>query len=164
MLPAVSVCERVVEMSRAILVSGRSQTAITELVNRANENFEEVYDLIDSVSDDGSGPVTRSGIISPAALAAGTTSNYAPTGLATCNTMRVTPDAGGSVLSGILAASFAQEIVLYNIGAGDLTLAHDATSTAANRFLCPGSVDRIVIANESVTIWYDLTSARWRIR
>lgn len=44
-----------------------------------------------------------------------------------------------------------------------LTLAHDTGSTAANRFYCPGSVNYVLSANGTVTIWYDITSSRWRI-
>jgi hypothetical protein len=40
---------------------------------------------------------------------------------------------------------------------------HDVTSTAANRFYCPGSVDLILNANDSVHIEYDSTSSRWRV-
>jgi len=41
---------------------------------------------------------------------------------------------------------------------------HDATSTAANRFLCPGNVNLVVAANGTAEIWYDVTTARWRAR
>jgi hypothetical protein len=44
-----------------------------------------------------------------------------------------------------------------------LVLIHDATSTAANRFFCPGSVNKTLNTNDSVDIWYDSSSTRWRV-
>lgn len=55
--------------------------------------------------------------------------------------------------------------LLVNVGAFDLVLVHEsASSSAANRFLCPGSVDVTLNPNDSVDIWYDTTSSRWRVK
>lgn len=104
-------------------------------------------------------------VISPATLAAGDTSNYAPTGIGSTNVIRLTGDAGGtSAISGITPVTTTGRVVLLcNIGTVNITLTHDATSTAANRFLCPGSVDLVIPANGSRLIWYDATSSRWRV-
>lgn len=107
---------------------------------------------------------------SPSALAAGSTDNYNPTGMGTANCLRLTPDAGGtSALSGIVptaggaSGAGGRVLLICNIGAANLTLTHDATSTAANRFLCPGSVDLVIPANGARQLWYDTTSSRWRV-
>jgi hypothetical protein len=44
-----------------------------------------------------------------------------------------------------------------------LTLKHDATSTAANRFYLPAGGDYGVAQYEAVQLWYDLASLRWRV-
>lgn len=101
-------------------------------------------------------------VISPAALAAGTTNDYAPTGIATARIIRLTPNAAGSTISGIIAPTALQILTLVNIHATvDITLPSANTgSTAANRFLLIG--DLTIPANDSLNIFYDLTSARWR--
>lgn len=54
--------------------------------------------------------------------------------------------------------------VLINIGtANNLTLKHDVTSTAANRFLTPTGGDHIIPPSGTAAILYDITSSRWRV-
>ena len=54
--------------------------------------------------------------------------------------------------------------VLINIGsANNLTLKHDVTSTAGNRFLTPTGGDHIIPPSGTATILYDTTSSRWRV-
>lgn len=99
--------------------------------------------------------------ISPAQITANT-DNYAPAGLATCGVLRLSTDASRN-LTGITAQSDGAKLLLMNIGANPLVLKHDVTSTAANRFYCPGSVDFRLAANTAAWISYDLTSSRWRV-
>lgn len=75
---------------------------------------------------------------------------------------RLTCDPGAS-LSGMTGGEGGRLSFLFNAGANDLTLTHDAASTAANRFLCPGGTDYLLSANSGVLSWYDTTSSRWRI-
>jgi hypothetical protein len=105
--------------------------------------------------------VTETGIISPAQITVNT-DDYAPTGLATATILRVSTDASRD-LTGITAGASGRRLLLVNVGAFDLVLVHDATSTAANRFLCPGSANFTLNANDSVSLWYDITSTRWRV-
>jgi hypothetical protein len=44
-----------------------------------------------------------------------------------------------------------------------LTLLHDATSTAANRFYLSGGDDLLVPQFGAVQLWYDIASLRWRV-
>lgn len=94
-------------------------------------------------------------------LPLGATANQVLT--ATTNQLRLTGDAGGSSLSGLVFSADGRMVRLHNVGTADITLTHDAGSTAINRFLCPGSVDNILITNSSVDVWYDGISDRWRV-
>lgn len=119
------------------------------------------------------GAVQRSAVLTPAAITVNT-NDYAPTGIE--GTYAVRLSATGAVdLTGIytggtgdtpLPGSNApgRELKLINIGANTITLKHDVTSTAAYRFLCPGSVDFSLTANTVADLWYDTTSARWRVK
>ena len=105
----------------------------------------------------------------PAQLTANT-DNYAPTDIQKMTVLRLDTDAARN-LTGIEApdniidqySPNGRMLLLHNIGSNDMTLVHDATSTAANRFFCPGSVNFLLITNASVWIRYDSTSSRWRV-
>jgi hypothetical protein len=106
------------------------------------------------------------GDISPGALAAGATANYAPAGVGTCAIMRLTPNAAGSTISGITTGADGRQIIIHNLStAATITLLHDdgASSTAANRFLCPNAQSVVLPPLGSATIVYDATSSRWRV-
>lgn len=113
-----------------------------------------------------SGAVIHSGVISPAALGAGPTADYAPTGLSTCNTIRQDMSAAG-VVSGLIAQANGRRIRLFNISGtalNTLTLTHnDGASAAANRFLLPANSSLIIPCNSGVDLAYDGTSSCWRI-
>lgn len=103
----------------------------------------------------------RSNVISPAQLVANT-DNWAPAGLATATTIRFSTDAARNI-TGITAQPAGTEVLLVNIGAQNAVLVHDATSTAANRFLCPGAANFTLNAGDACWIWYDTGSSRWRV-
>ena len=108
------------------------------------------------------GTVSFNGELTPAAISANT-NNYAPTGIDTCNFLRLSAS-GNFNLTGIIAPSPAsnQAIFVVNVGASNsITFKNnDASSTAANRFLLGG--DKNVQTDEGILIIYDQTSARWR--
>lgn len=143
------------------LASGGSFTAADELVVQ----FLEKGDTgdVDASAIATSFGFTGAAIISPTALSAAT-DNWNPTGLADAVVIRAsTNDATARNLTGIVAPSPAAVKVklLQNIGAGNLVLIHDLTSTAANRFYCPNGVDMKLPPNAAVMIVYDSTSSRW---
>lgn len=71
---------------------------------------------------------------------------------------------GAFNLTGINGGSDGRVLFLQNESAANtLTLVHDATSTAANRFLCPGGVNFALGPTEGVFAIYDSTNTRWRI-
>ena len=103
---------------------------------------------------------------SPAALAAGSTNNYNPAGLATTSRIRITPDVGGtSLLTGIVAQLDGDIRILLNLSSSaNLTLSpEDASSTAANRFTLPGAVPFTIAPGGSCAIIYDGTTSRWTV-
>ncbi len=104
-----------------------------------------------------------SGTTTPTQLTAAT-DNWNPTGLDSAVIFRASSDANRN-LTGIVAPTngHGRLIMLCNIGAFNIVLKHDITSTAANRFLCPGSVDLTLTPNRTVWIAYDNSSSRWRV-
>lgn len=96
---------------------------------------------------------------------AGTVNNYALA--VTTSIIRCT--LGGAVrnLSGILApvgaiAASPRMVWIYNAEpTHTLTLLHDTTSTAANRFYCPGAVNYAIPSFGGVLVVYDVTLSRW---
>ena len=105
---------------------------------------------------------TASGTISPTQLAV-STDNWAPTGLSTASRIRI--DVAGAIdLTGITAGALGRRIRLINITASTITLKHDVTSTAANRFYCPGAVDFSLTQYRTVEIEYDTTFSRWMVQ
>ncbi len=101
------------------------------------------------------------GVISPTQLTANT-DNWAPTGLSTAAVIRASTDASRN-LTGLTGGATGRIIVLANIGAFDLVLKHDVTSTAANRFLCANDADLTLQKDATAVLVYDNTSARWRV-
>jgi hypothetical protein len=109
-----------------------------------------------------SGALLVRNVISPAQLTANT-DNWSPTDLATADVIRASTDASRN-LTGIAApATGYQALVLANVGAFDLVLKHDATSTAANRLLCPNDADMTLQKDSTAVLVYDLASTRWRV-
>ncbi len=98
--------------------------------------------------------------------AGGTVNNWNPTNLATARIIRITGSA--TTFTGLIAPATSgggNEITFFNTTGGAMTLSHEnASSTAANRFSMPGSVNFTLPANDSVTLWYDSSSQRWRVK
>lgn len=98
--------------------------------------------------------------ITPTQITANT-DNYAPTGLATANTLRLSTDASRD-LTGLTGGSDGRLMIVHNVGSNTLVLKNEsASSTAANRFAFGGS-DVTLAASQSVTLQYDATASRWR--
>lgn len=100
------------------------------------------------------------GLVSTPAQLTSNTDNLAIS--ATAELFRLSTDASRN-LTGLQGGVDGRRGVLSNVGAFDLVLVHDATSTAANRFLCPNSANLTLHPNDSSPVWYDGTSSRWRV-
>ncbi len=136
-----------------------AESQVTNLVSDLN-TLAAAITLISS----GAGPIIVNAPLTPAALASGTTNNYNPTNLLISNVLRLTPNAAGSNLGGLAAASNGQEFIVVNIGSALLTLLHQGGgSTPANRFICPGGTDFSLVGDGTCTVWYDGASAAYRV-
>ena len=66
-------------------------------------------------------------------------------------------------IHGIVAPQVARFAILLNVGAQTISCPHQSgTADAANRFLIFDSSTRAIPANQSMSIWYDLVTLRWR--
>jgi len=111
----------------------------------------------------GGGGVGVSTFVTPAALALGTTNDYAPAGLAANVVLRLAANAGGSTLGGLLALATGSRVTLVNISAVDIVLANaGGGSAAANRFSLPGGADYGIPVGDAIDLIYDGTSLAWR--
>jgi hypothetical protein len=89
--------------------------------------------------------------------------NYAPSGLANASVLRLSSDAARNV-TGLSSPTTSDVLWLCNVGSFTITLKHEnASSTAANRFTFPSAADKALVSGGSCALWYDLTTARWRI-
>jgi hypothetical protein len=99
------------------------------------------------------------GKISPAQITADQ-NDYNPTGLSGASVLRLSSDASRT-LTGLSGGSDGREARLVNIGSNPIVLAHDsASSSAANRFSLGANFN--LLPSQSVKLWYDATSSRWR--
>ena len=112
----------------------------------------------------GTAQLIFSGLISPAQLTADQ-NNYAPTGIDTCSVIRVDSDASRTI-TGLSASQVeGREITIENDGTNAIVLSdEDANSTAANRFALPDGAAVTIGSESSVTLKYDGTASRWRVK
>jgi hypothetical protein len=110
--------------------------------------------------DPATGVVDRPAV-SPAALAAGSTQDYAG---ATGGWCRITPDAGaGSALGGMVAERDGSEKILFNIGTKGLTINDaDGGSLAANQFSTSTGANVLIAPKHAMRVIYDGISGFWR--
>lgn len=127
--------------------------------NRKDINVAATYNW--TGDHDFGAELALSGDISPASLAVNQ-DNYAPTGITGASIIR--QDCSASVdITGLTDGSDGRLIIFHNISATNtITLKHDVTSTAANRFYCSNNGDLPLGPNESALLVYDATSLRWR--
>lgn len=112
------------------------------------------------VVDKASSAFSFTGIVTPSQITADQ-NDYSPTGLSTANVLRLSSDAARNI-TGIAAQATGRFILLFNIGGFNITLVDEsASSSAANRFSVPTAP--IIQPDGSRAIWYDITSARWRV-
>lgn len=68
---------------------------------------------------------------------------------------------GNFDLTGLANPVSGRQLIIYNTGASTITLKHDATSAAANRFYLPGAADLAIGQYRGVLLEYAPTVARW---
>ena len=105
--------------------------------------------------------LTLPGFLTPPTLTADT-NDYAPAGLPTAYTVRLTSDAARNV-SGMLAQPLGRIVVLLNAGSNPITFLHaSALSAAVNRFLIFAGGTRTLQPGDSITVQYDPANF-WRV-
>lgn len=76
---------------------------------------------------------------------------------------RMTTNAGGSTITGIVAVDDRLPLYLVNLGPAVLTLAHQsASSAAANRFALASGTNSAIAVDGCAILFYDSVTARWR--
>lgn len=110
--------------------------------------------------------VAFAGVISPTAIAAGATNNWAPTGLANAETIYVTGNSAGSTITGLTGGAAGRQITLSSISTtGLITLTcNDAGSSVGNRFFCVSPINLYAggTGSTGVTLRYDSIFGGWR--
>jgi microcystin-dependent protein len=110
------------------------------------------------------------GIASPSQLTADQ-NDWAPADFSeACGVLRFSVDADGRRITGFEVSGIASPIagttrLLLNVGTTKYaTIGHQDTGSAvANRVICPGGSDFNIPAGGGAIIWYDGSTARWRI-
>lgn len=104
----------------------------------------------------------NSGVLTPAQITSNQ-NDYSPAGIGSATIVRLSSDASRQI-TGIASGGSGQRQLLVNAGAQDIVLVHEsASSTAANRFACPGAVNFTLNTRDSAWTWYDNVDARWRV-
>jgi hypothetical protein len=106
----------------------------------------------------------KQGAITPAQITADV-DDYAPTGHSTAALVLLDSNSSNNDISGWSASASVLLKTLVNIGSAPIRIEHEnAGSVAANRFICPDSVDYILAPGEAVAIYYHGGSVnRWRV-
>lgn len=77
---------------------------------------------------------------------------------------RLSADAARNITGWNAASVDATVIEVRNVGTYDITLKHqNASSSAANRFICDVGLDIVLGTNQSARLRYDTTTLRWRV-
>ena len=109
-------------------------------------------------------PTTGFGtVLSPSSLGAGPHHDYAPAGWdSSIGSLRLSTTGTAKTITGITGGWGGRLLLAMNIGAVAIILQDDNTvdSTAANRFDLNG--DTQLSGDESILLWYDGTTSRWR--
>lgn len=110
------------------------------------------------------GALVLSGVLSPASFST-RQDDYDPTDLATASTIRFNPGAESDI-TGIAGGSTGRELTLINTSSTyRVNLKNqNASSTTANRFLLPNSLDVALLPNYVCVITYDALTGRWRLK
>lgn len=138
--------------------TGVTANGLTKILDGATTVIEVSLANVDVT---GEMHVSALNVISPASFST-QQDDYAPTGWSTAQVVRLTTGANSDV-TGFSASVTDQVKKIANIGSNNVVLKHDdANSAAANRMLLPGSTDLTLTPNDTITLFYDPTSTRWR--
>lgn len=137
-------------------------------LNSFNDDFTNVQQIIGitrGASDafvtniNINGPISFPAQVTPAALGVGNNNDYNP---GNAFLLRLTPNAGGSIITGISGGVTGKQLRLKNLNTGIVIISitqEDVASIAANRFLRSQNI----LPGQVLTIEYDGTSSRWEL-
>lgn len=131
----------------------------------SNERWSGVYaSSVDaSTLFKNAGAEIQSGFLTPAQITADQ-NNYAPTGFGSARILRISTDAARNI-TGHSSATNGNLFEYWNVGAFNAVLKHQsASSTAGNRFICPGAADYTLTPGQCVSVHYDATAVDWRVK
>lgn len=95
----------------------------------------------------------------PAAITASPLNDYVVGDYATLRLQGVAVN-----ISGFTGGKMGRELKIINVGANNIGLLHEgAASVAANRIITSTGATITLGANDSATLYYDSTTARWRV-
>lgn len=78
--------------------------------------------------------------------------------------LRMSSDASRTI-TGISRGVTGRLLTIYNVGSNSIVIAHQsASSSAANRIITATAANVTLGANDSITLYYDSTDARWRVQ
>lgn len=98
---------------------------------------------------------------SPAALSAGNNNNL-DVGDATY--IRLTPNASGSIVTGIAGGVIGRVLWVANPAAANITFTHlDSASSDGNKFLFPAGLDLTIVTHQVAVFIYDGVTNFWRL-
>lgn len=143
--------------------SGSNYTAVKAQAQAANITYTlPAANAVGEMRNDGSGGLSWGpSVITPSQITS-TQNDYAPTGWATAQLVRLSSDADFDKITGFSAGVSGEVKTLTNIGSYCLYLAPEHTgSSAANRISYQEEV--ILWPGSSCQIFYDGTSSRWRV-
>lgn len=120
-------------------------------------------------ADNSTGPIQLgaqiafNGVITPTILSS-TVDNYNPTGMANASLLRISSNASGYAVTGLVSGFTGRILTLHNVGSFNILVADENTnSSAINRISIPGSSNLTLIPDQCAFLQYDGTSSRWRI-
>lgn len=104
--------------------------------------------------------VTLSGAITPGTITADV-NDYAPANFSTATVLRLSSDAVRSI-TGLAGGAAGRTLYVVNVGQYPITFSNEsASSVAANRFAI-GVDDYELVRGNTIGLWYDSASSRWR--
>lgn len=107
------------------------------------------------------GTLSADGVLTPAQITTASTDNYNPSGLSSCNMLRLSKNTNCDVTGLVAPTNVNQIIFVCNIGTSNITLINNSvSSTAANRFLLGGNKN--LQPGEGIILTYDKITQRWR--
>ena len=103
--------------------------------------------------------------VTPASFS--TNQNNFATGTATVQRLNNTDTVSSRTITGFAGGRVGRLLIVLNIGTGtdnSILLGHqNASSSVANRIICPNAADLTLALGEAAVLWYDNTTLRWRV-